>query len=154
MKDFLSTAVSYLSFNLKRSMTSIFGVFVGFILAQLGGYDVLLSLMFTFIVGDIVSGLGVAFFVAPFDFNKLFFGMFKKAMMVYLVILGVKIDLTLGTSFVREGMIGFVCSYEGLSMLNNYDLMGLPAPSSLKSFMIKLRDKADNMILGGVDSND
>lgn len=60
-----------------------------------------------------------------------------------LVWLGVLLDEALGVSYVRTAVILFFLGNEGLSLLENIGLMGVPFPAFLKKALEALRDKGD-----------
>jgi len=155
LKNFLNAILSIFKFNFNKLMLSLNPATVMlFMYAQLGGKDSLLILMGTIMLGDFVTGIGKGIFVEQFDLNKIFIGLFRKAALLYLIVIGVKIDIAFGTSVVRDAFVCFVTGYEGLSMLENYDKLGLPAPKGLSEFMIQLKSSGDIIINTEDNTND
>ena len=72
-----------------------------------------------------------------------FRGLCKKGVILLLVWLGVLLDEALGVSYVRTAVILFFLGNEGLSLLENIGLMGVPFPAFLKKALEALRDKGD-----------
>lgn len=60
-------------------------------------------------------------------------GLTKKIFILFLVAVATQLDIILGTAFIRDGtVIGFI-SMEGISIIENSSLAGLPIPKVLKN---------------------
>ena len=69
-------------------------------------------------------------------------GVIKKFGYILIVALSVLIDKILGdTSAIRVLVIYFFIANEGLSILENWALIGLPLPNKLKQIFEKLKDE-------------
>lgn len=71
-------------------------------------------------------------------------GFFKKLMQLFFVIVGVMMDWVLKTDYIRTAVILFFIANEGLSILENGGLMGIPYPKFLRAALELLRDSSDN----------
>ena len=78
-----------------------------------------------------------------------FKGLLKKGRIVLLVWLGVLLDNALGAAYILTAIIIFFIVNEGLSLLENLGLMGVPFPAFLKRALEALREQGDNGEDGG-----
>ena len=70
-------------------------------------------------------------------------GLSKKIFILFLVALSTQLDIVLETSFIRDGtIIGFI-SMEGISIIENASLAGLPIPRIIKN-ALEIINKKDN----------
>jgi toxin secretion/phage lysis holin len=68
-------------------------------------------------------------------------GLAKKCIVLLLVAVAVRLDMLLGTSYIRDGVcIAFMCN-EVISILENAGLMGVPLPSVLQDAIDLLQKK-------------
>lgn len=132
----------------------------GAIVGVFGEWSALLTTLAICMVLDYISGLIVAALGRSkktpgggIDSKVGFAGLAKKALIMLIVLLATVLDKTLGTS----GMIfqtATTCYYignEGVSIIENAGVIGVPVPAALKRAMEQLRDKNDNS--GGDDDD-
>lgn len=122
------------------------GLFINF----LGGRDNTLNLLFILILFDILSGLAVAMFFGkskhgPGGLNSqvMFAGLAKKVFLLALVGISHQLDVTMGTNTIRSTCVLFFCGDEGLSILENLGIMGVPYPDFIKR-MLDVMKEEDN----------
>lgn len=120
-----------------------FATIGGFLGYFLGGFDGFLYALVTFVVIDYITGLMVAVIEKKLSSEIGFRGIFKKVLIFCLVGIGHIIDLHLikSGSVVRTAVIFFYISNEGISILENTALIGLPVPKKLKDILEQLKDK-------------
>lgn len=90
-----------------------------------------------FIVIDLVSGITVAavFRRSPksesgsLRSSVCFRGLCGKGMILMFVLIGRRLDLSLGTDYIRDGVCIAFASGELLSIIENAGIMGIPMPS-------------------------
>lgn len=70
-------------------------------------------------------------------------GLCKKGMMLLIVLIAYRIDLTLGTTYFRDAAIISLIVNELLSIVENAGLMGVPFPDVLVKAVDVLKDKED-----------
>ncbi|MBB2481052.1 phage holin family protein [Bacillus sp. APMAM] len=116
------------------------GGFLGFFL---GGFDGFLYALVTFVVIDYITGFMVAVIEKKLSSEIGFRGIFKKVLIFCLVGIGHMIDLHLiqSGSVIRTAVIFFYISNEGISIIENAALIGLPVPKKLKDILEQLKDK-------------
>lgn len=117
----------------------------------LGGWDVTLQVLVMVVALDFVTGLLVAFHGKSgktegggFSSKASFLGLTRKILVLMLVGLAVAMDRALGTPGVlRLAVSMFYIANEGLSILENAALLGLPLPKAMKTALEAMRDKND-----------
>ncbi|NCB05103.1 MAG: holin, partial [Clostridia bacterium] len=100
-----------------------------------------------FITGLIVAGVfkrSNKSKMGALDSRAGFKGLLKKCMILLMVILGTVLDLLVGTdTLVRTAVILFYIGNEGLSIVENFGLMGMPVPKKLRDALEVLKQKGD-----------
>ncbi len=117
----------------------------------LGGWTADMKVLVFMMGADYLTGILVAALwqrsdksrTGALDSKAGFRGLCKKGVILLLVWLGVLLDEALGVSYVRTAVILFFLGNEGLSLLENIGLMGVPFPAFLKKALEALRDKGD-----------
>lgn len=116
-----------------------------------GGFDKLLIALIVFMVIDFLSGLILAIVFKNSNKTKNgrlsseagIKGLAKKIFILFIVAVGTQLDLVLGISFVRDGVVIAFISMEGLSILENVALAGVPVPKLIKNALEVLNKKDD-----------
>lgn len=123
----------------------------------LGGWDSLLRLLVGMMAVDYVAGLAVAAVFkrsnksdgGALDSRAGFAGLVRKCAVLLLILIAVLLDDAVGTHYIRSAVILFFIGNEGLSLLENLGLMGVPYPRFLRDTLQALRDKGEG---GGNDA--
>lgn len=98
-----------------------------------GGLDIALQCLLIAIVIDYISGLIKAFNTKTLDSKIGFKGILKKVGILCIVALAVVVDRITGNSgAIRTLVIYYFVANEGLSVLENLSIAGLPIPASIK----------------------
>ena len=116
-----------------------------------GGYDKLLIALIVFMVIDFLSGLILAIVFKNSNKTKNgrlsseagIKGLAKKIFILFIVAVGAQLDLVLGVTFVKDGVVVAFISMEGLSILENVALAGVPVPKLIKNALEVLNKKDD-----------
>lgn len=125
---------------------------VGAVVSEaLGGWDHWLALLMALMGLDYLTGVLVAWFwkrSPKTSSGKLsseagFKGLVKKGVILLVVGVAVMLDRALGETYVRVMVILFFVGNEGLSLLENIGLMGVPFPAFLKGALEALREEGD-----------
>ena len=99
------------------------------------------------IVLDVITGLIKAFKNKNLDSIIGIKGILKKIGYLIIVSLSVIIDKIMGaTGTIRNVVIYFFVANEGLSILENWQILGLPLPNKLYSLLRQFKEKEDNQI--------
>lgn len=136
---------------------------VGAVAGVFGGCDTLLTVLLAFMAIDYVTGWLVAILgkspkseTGHLDSSAGWAGLVKKVGELLAVIIAVLLDLLAtnelgyhGAVF-RTAMMVYIIATEGLSILENLGLIGVPFPSFIKNALEQLQKKADK----GGDTHD
>ena len=68
-------------------------------------------------------------------------GLLKKGMTLVVVLVAVRLDIVLGTSFVREAVVIAYIVNETISIIENAGRMGLPIPDTIMKAIEQLQGK-------------
>ena len=116
-----------------------------------GGWDTAIVTLLIFMIIDYISGLVVA---GVFHASKKtdpgalesragFKGLVKKVMVLVFVIIAVRLDMLIGTSYIRDAVcIAFIVN-ELISIVENAGLMGVPVPKAITNAIDVLKKKGD-----------
>lgn len=138
-------------FNARNTLCAVIGVIGGIIATELGGWDTLLHALVIFIFIDYVTGLIVAGVfhasqkteTGTLESRTSIKGLFRKVGILLCVYMAVQLDLVIGTDFVRNTVIISFIASEGISIIENLGLMGLPMPAILVNALDVLKKKAE-----------
>lgn len=119
---------------------SAIGGFIGWLL---GGFDGFLYALIAFAVIDYITGVMCAISDKRLSSEVGFKGICRKVLIFVLVGIGNLVDVyVLGEAGVlRTAVIFFYLSNEGVSLLENSALLGLPIPQKLKSVLEQLHNR-------------
>lgn len=105
-----------------------------------GGIDVAMQCLLVAIALDYISGLIKAFTTRTLDSKIGFRGLIKKVGLLCIVALSVLLDRITGESgAIRTLVIYYFVANEGLSIIENLSIAGLPIPSSIKKALRALK---------------
>lgn len=128
-------------FHWIRGLGSIFG---GAIVYLYGSIDRLLVALVAFIVIDYVTGIVKALILKELSSEVGFKGLAKKVLILLLVAAANIVDrLTNADGLIRSMMCLFFIANEGLSILENCALMGVPFPKKFKQILEQLKKQND-----------
>ena len=122
---------------MKKVLCSGLGMMGSALVSVLGGWDTALATLIIFMAADYISGLMVAgiFKKSPKSNNGTlesragFKGLCRKSMVLLFVLIGDRLDLILGTDYVRTAVIIAFLTNELISLIENAGLMGVPLPA-------------------------
>lgn len=117
----------------------------------LGGWDASMQVLIALMVADYVTGILVAAVwhkstksaSGALDSKAGFKGLLKKCMILVLVMIGVLLDQAMGTEYIRMAVVLFFIGNEGISLLENLGLMGVPYPEFLHRALEALHEQGD-----------
>ena len=137
---------------MKEMICTIFGVIGSAIESFFGGWDAGLATLLIFMCLDYVSGLIVAgvFKNSPkTDTGSLeskagWKGLCRKCMTLVFVLIAYRLDLVIGTNYIRDAVIiGFIVN-ETISLVENAGLMGVPPPAVITKAIDILQKKTES----------
>ncbi len=122
---------------MKTTICTALGLAGGFIASLFGGWDAALETLVIAMAVDYVSGLivaGVFHKSRKTDTGALesragWKGLCRKGMTLLTVLIGCRLDLVIGSHYIRDTVIiGFIAN-EAISIVENAGLMGMPMPA-------------------------
>ena len=146
---------------MKENICTAAGVIGGFFAALVGGWDSALVTLIIFMAVDFTTGLISAAMGKSKHSNTVrlsskagWVGLAKKFCILLMVVVAVRMDIMIGTTYIRDATcIGF-CVNELLSILENTSLMGIPYPPAIKKGIDVLQKKAAYMSDSFQENND
>lgn len=132
--------------DVANTMQYIFATMGGAIGAAMGGYDGFLYALIVFVIVDYITGVMVGILNKELSSRVGFRGIFKKVVIFSLVAVAHIIDTHIirNGSVLRMAVIFFYLSNEGISILENAALVGLPIPKKLKDILEQLKEGKDH----------
>lgn len=122
---------------------NILSIFIGIVGATIttlfGGWSVGLTTLVIFMAVDYISGILVAgvFKASPKSKSGAlsskvgYKGLCKKGMSLLIVLIAYRLDLLVGTNYIRDAVVIGFCVNELISIVENAGLMGIPLPPIL-----------------------
>ena len=142
---------------MKNFICTSFGV-IGSLLASLfGGWSAGLTTLLIFMLIDYVTGLicaGVFHKSQKTQSGSLesragFKGLCRKGTILLIVLVGYRLDIAIGTTYIRDAVcIAFIAN-ETISIIENAGLMGVPIPAVLTKAIEVLKNKNESNNLKG-----
>lgn len=128
--------------DIASTMQYVFAAMGGALGAVMGGFDGFLYALIVFVVMDYVTGVMVGILNKELSSRIGFRGIFKKVVIFCLVAVAHIIDThVIGNgSVLRTAVIFFYLSNEGISILENATVIGLPVPGKLKEILEQIRE--------------
>lgn len=144
--------------GLKTMICTGIGIVGSTVAAAFGGWDAAMITLVSMMVIDYLTGVLVAgvFHNSPKTENGTleskagWKGLCRKGMTLLIVLVAARLDIILGTGFIRDAVvIGYIAN-ETISIIENAGLMGVPIPEAIKKAIEVLQQKGseDN---GGSD---
>ena len=137
---------------MKNLFCTIAGVVGSFVASLFGGWTASLTTLLIFMAADYVTGLVVAgvFHNSPktetgaLESRAGLKGLIRKATVLLFVLIGYRLDLAMGVTYIKDAVcIAFIAN-ELLSIVENAGLMGLPIPSVITNAIDILKKKSTN----------
>ena len=133
----------------KAALMGIAAVAGGAISQAFGGWDAAMMTLVIFMAIDYLSGLIVAGVFQASDKSETgalnsvvcWQGLLKKGMTLVIVLVAARLDIVLGTAFVRDAVVIAYIVNETISIIENAGLMGLPVPDVIMQAIEQLQGK-------------
>lgn len=133
----------------------------GAVAGYMGGWDSTLRVLLVMMVVDYLSGMLVAVMgkSTKTDYGGLsskvgFIGLAKKGLMLMVVLVATMLDAAMGMAVCRDASCWFYIANEGLSILENMSLVGVPFPAKIKELLGHKMDEANKTDINtGGDAN-
>lgn len=138
--------------TIKNIMCAVLGVIGSSISTLFGGWDAALTTLIIFMAIDYVSGIivaGVFHKSSKSDTGGLnshigWQGICRKGITLAIVLIACRLDLLIGTSYIKDAVIIAFCANELISIVENAGLMGLPIPNVIIKAIDVLKEKSDS----------
>lgn len=133
----------------KNILISIVGIIGSAIASAFGGWTTGLTTLVIFMAIDYVTGLivaGVFHKSAKTETGTLesragFKGLCRKGAMLLVVLVAYRLDLAVGTAYIKDAVIIAFIANEAISIIENAGLMGVPMNDTLKNAIDVLQKK-------------
>lgn len=108
-----------------------------------GGFDTMMITLLLFMVIDYLSGVMCGISNKQLSSEIGFKGIFKKVMIILLVGVSNLLGLALGIEGLRYIIISFYLANEGISIIENASILGLPVPQKVKDVLEQLKNTSN-----------
>ena len=125
---------------------------IGIIGGLFGGFDAALLTLILFMGIDYITGLIVAgvFHTSEKTENGMlesragWKGLCRKGVTLLIVLIACRLDLMMGSNFIRDAVVIAFVANETISIIENAGLMGVPIPAAIVRAIEVLKNKADS----------
>ena len=137
--------------KMKEMICTGIGV-VGSVIASLfGGFDAALVTLLIFMGVDYITGLIVAGVFhnsektenGTLESRAGWKGLCRKGVTLLVVLVGCRLDLVMGSNFIRDAVVIAFVANETISIIENAGLMGIPIPSVISKAIEVLKKNAE-----------
>ena len=137
---------------MKNGLCTIVGTVGGFIASLFGGFDTALATLLIFMAVDYATGLIVAGVFhksqktenGALESRAGWKGLCRKGTSLLVVLVAYRLDLVIGSNFVKDATIIAFIANETISIIENAGLMGAPIPAVIVKAIDVLKQKADD----------
>ena len=137
---------------MKSWFTTLIGVIGGFIASLFGGWDAALVTLIIFMAIDYITGLIVAGVFhnsektanGALESRAGWKGLCRKGVTLLVVLVACRLDLVMGSNFIRDAVIIAFVANETISIIENAGLMGIPIPAAIMRAIEILKTKAES----------
>ena len=142
---------------IKNGCLAVFAAVGSYLAVALGGWDAAMQVLVALMVADYITGVLLAAVwhkstksdSGALDSKAGFKGLVKKGMILVLVAIAVLLDQAVGGGYFRMAVVLFFVGNEGISLLENLGLMGVPYPEFLQKALEALHEQGDKGNGGG-----
>lgn len=137
--------------GLKTMICTGIGIVGSTVAAAFGGWDAAMITLVSMMVIDYLTGVLVAgvFHNSPKTENGAleskagWKGLCRKGMTLLIVLVASRLDIILGTGFIRDAVIIGYIANETISIIENAGLMGVPIPAAIEKAIEVLQSKGE-----------
>lgn len=138
--------------SVKTQFMMAVGVAGGAIVSLLGGWDTALMTLVIFMGVDYLTGLIVAglFHTSQKTENGRlesragWKGLCRKGVTLLIVLVACRLDLVIGSNFIRDAVVIAFIANETISIIENAGLMGVPIPAAIIDAIEVLKKQAES----------
>lgn len=133
----------------KNILISIVGIIGSAIASAFGGWTTGLTTLVIFMAIDYITGLIVAGVfhkstkteTGTLESRAGFKGLCRKGAMLLVVLVAYRLDLAVGTAYIKDAVIIAFIANEAISIIENAGLMGVPMNDTIKNAIDVLQKK-------------
>lgn len=137
--------------GLKTMICTGIGIVGSTVAAAFGGWDAAMITLISMMVIDYLTGVLVAgvFHNSPKTENGAleskagWKGLCRKGVTLLIVLVAARLDIILGTGFIRDAVIIGYIANETISIIENAGLMGVPIPAAIEKAIEVLQSKGE-----------
>lgn len=137
---------------MKTGICTVIGVAGSAIASAFGGWDAALTTLLIFMGIDYITGLIVAGVFhrsgksesGALESGAGWKGLCRKGMTLLVVLVACRLDLIMGSSFIRDAVVIAFIANETISIVENAGIMGVPIPSVIVKSIEVLKKKAES----------
>jgi toxin secretion/phage lysis holin len=123
--------------NIIKTILTAIITWIGWLI---GGYDTMMIALLLFMIIDYLSGVMCAVINKKLSSKIGFKGIFKKIMIILLVGITNLLGQATGIDGLRYIVISFYLANEGISIIENASILGLPVPKKVKDVLEQLKE--------------
>lgn len=114
--------------------------------AALGGWDIALRVLIALMIVDYITGFMGAVKNNRVDSEVMFWGGLRKGAILAVLVIAVLLDEMIGNQepILRTLAIYFYVAREGISLTENFGILGVPLPPGITKVLAQLQDKGDD----------
>ncbi len=137
---------------MKNTICAILGIVGSFLASLFGGWDAALITLLIFMAIDYCSGIVVAGVfhasskseTGSLESKAGWKGLCRKGMTLLIVLIANRLDLVIGTNYIRDAVCIAYIANETISIIENAGLMGVPIPGVVTNAIELLKKKGDS----------
>lgn len=132
---------------------SVVGAVGGFISMAFGGWSEALVTLIIFMSVDYITGLAVAGIFkkskksenGALESRAGFKGLCRKGAALLIVLVAVRLDIIMNTSYIKDAVIIAFIANESISIIENAGLMGIPVPGVIARALDVLKKESEKV---------
>lgn len=126
------------------SFNTLVGMLGALLNYMFGGWNEMTQLLFLLIALDYMTGIAASIKMGKgLSSEKGFWGIWRKGLMIVIVMVGHRFDVLLGTDIFMVGFIYFYLANELVSIMENCGILGVPLPTQIRKLIALLKNKDD-----------
>ena len=137
--------------NLKNILCTVIGTIGAIISQSFGGWSAALTTLVIFMGLDYITGIIVAGVFKNSTksenggLNSLigWKGLIRKGVTLAIVLVAHRLDMLIGTAYIKDAVIIAFCANELISLIENAGLMGIPIPEVIKKAIEVLKEQGE-----------
>ncbi len=136
---------------MKQAICAWIGIMGSLVASLFGGWDAAMRTLVIFMAVDYITGLIVAgvFHRSPkseggaLESRAGWKGLCRKGVTLLIVLVACRLDMVMGSNFLRDAVIIAFIANETISIIENAGLMGIPIPAVIVKAVEVLKKKAE-----------